>query len=81
MGAIYCHGNQSLSNLPQNPMQTFPSPNGAQWLSGRASDIGARGQRFETYLRPVVILSKTLYSLKVLVNRNTQKAVVPSRHD
>ena len=40
---------------------------GARWLSGRASDFGVRGQRFETYLRSVMSLSKTLYSPKVLV--------------
>ena len=38
----------------------------APWLSGTASDSGARGQGFETYLRRVVSLSKTLYSPKVL---------------
>ena len=40
---------------------------GAQWLSGRASDSEARGREFETYLRRVVPLSKTLNSPKVLV--------------
>ena len=40
---------------------------GAQWLSGRASESGARGRGFETYLCRVVSLSKTLYSPKVLV--------------
>ena len=40
---------------------------GAWWLSGRASDSGARGQGFETYLRHVVSLRKTFYSSKVLV--------------
>ena len=40
---------------------------GARWLSGRVSDSGARGRGFETYRRRVVSLSKTLYSLKVLV--------------
>ena len=39
----------------------------ARWPSGRASDSGARGQGFETYLRRVVSFSKTLYSPKVLV--------------
>ena len=39
---------------------------GARWLSGRASDSRARGRGFETYLRRVVSLSKTLYSPKVL---------------
>ena len=38
---------------------------GAWWLSGRALDSGGRG--FETYLRRVEALSKTLYSPKVLV--------------
>ena len=40
---------------------------GARWLSGRALDFGGRGRGFETYLRLVVSLSKTLYSPKVLV--------------
>ena len=40
---------------------------GELWLSGRASDSGARGLGFQTYLRRVVSLSKTLYSTKVLV--------------
>ena len=40
---------------------------GVLWLSGRASDSGARGRGFETYLRRVVFLSKTLYSPKVMV--------------
>ena len=40
---------------------------GARWLSGRASDSGARGLGFETYPCNVVSLSKTLYSPKVLV--------------
>ena len=40
---------------------------GAWWLSGRASDSGGRGRGFETYLRHVVSLSKTLYSQKVMV--------------
>ena len=40
---------------------------GVQWLSGRVLDSGARGQGFETHLRPIVSLSKTLYTPKVLV--------------
>ena len=40
---------------------------GARWLSGRASDSRARGRGFETYLRRVLSLSKTLFSPKVLV--------------
>ena len=45
----------------------FTLKRGVQWPSGRASDSGARGRGFETYLCRVVSLSKTLYSLKVLV--------------
>ena len=40
---------------------------GAWCFSGRASDSGARGRGFKIYLCHVVSLSKTLYSLKVLV--------------
>ena len=40
---------------------------GVPWLSVRVPDSGARGRGFETYLRRVVSLGKTLYSLKVLV--------------
>ena len=39
----------------------------SDWLSGRASDSGAKGLGFETYLFRVLSLSKTLYSPKVLV--------------
>ena len=48
------------------------------WLSGRVSDSGARGPGFETYLRPVVSLSKTLYSPKVLVNYPGSDGSVPT---
>ena len=41
---------------------------GARWPSGRASDSGARGWRFDTYLRRVVSLSKDTFTpQKVLV--------------
>ena len=50
---------------------------GARWLSGRVSDSGARGPGFETYLRRVVSLSKTLYSPKVLVNYPGSDGSVP----
>ena len=33
---------------------------GAQWLSGRALDPGARGPGFEPHNRRIVFLSKTL---------------------
>ena len=51
---------------------------GAQWLSGRVSDSGARGRGFETYRRRVVSLSKTLYSPKVLVNYPGSGGSVPT---
>ena len=51
---------------------------GARWLSGRVSDSGARGPGFETYLRRVVSLSKTLYSPKVLVNYPGSDGSVPT---
>ena len=53
------------------------SARGARWLSGRVSDSGARGPGFETYLRRVVSLSKTLYSPKVLVNYPGSDGSVP----
>ena len=51
---------------------------GARWLSGRVSDSGARGPGFETYLRRVVSLSKTLYSPKVLVNYPGSDGSIPT---
>ena len=42
------------------------------------SDSGARGPGFETYRRRVVSLSKTLYSLKVLVNYPGSDGSVPT---
>ena len=53
-------------------------PRGARWLSGRVSDSGARGPGFETYLRRVVSLSKTLYSPKVLVKYPGSDGSVPT---
>ena len=55
----------------------FDIMRGARWLSGRVSDSGARGPGFETYLRHVVSLSKTLYSPKVLVNYPGSDGSVP----
>ena len=55
-----------------------PFERGARWLSGRVSDSGARGPGFETYLRRVVSLSKTLYSPKVLVNYPGSDGSVPT---
>ena len=56
----------------------FMHMRGAQWLSGRVSDSGARGTGFETYRRRVVSLSKTLYSPKVLVNYPGSDGSVPT---
>ena len=50
---------------------TFCEAWGARWLSGRVSG-------FETYLRRVVSLSKTLYSPKVLVNYPGSDGSVPT---
>ena len=54
-------------NWPWTDGRTHIVISGVRWLSGRASDSGARGRGFETYLRRVMTLSKTLYSPKVLV--------------
>ena len=37
---------------------------GVRWPSGRASDSGARGLGFDTYLRRVVSLSKDTFTLR-----------------
>ena len=58
-------------------IQYLPMTRGARWLSGGVSDSGARGPGFETYLRRVVSLSKTLYSPKVLVNYPGSDGSVP----
>ena len=63
-----------LGCLWSDPFHTW----GARWLSGRVSDSGARGPGFETYLRRVVSLSKTLYSPKVLVNYPGSDGSVPT---
>ena len=45
-----------------------PLPRGARWFSGRATDSGARGRGFDTYLRRIVSLSKDTFTpRKVLV--------------
>ena len=65
--------------LPYLSSHLLPFPTrGARWLSGRVSDSGARGPGFETYLRRVVSLSKTLYSPKVLVNYPGSDGSVPT---
>ena len=65
---------QEKSLKPQFPV----SARGVRWLNGRVSDSGARGPGFETYLRRVVSLSKTLYSPKVLVNYPGSDGSVPT---
>ena len=67
--ALFLHSLTS-SNLTEN--------RGARCLSGRVWDSGARGRGFETYRRRVVSLSKTLYSLKVLVNYLGSGGSVPT---
>ena len=62
----------------RRPAKAQASLGGARWLSGRVSDSGARGRGFETYLRRVVSLSKTLYSPKVLVNYPGSGGSVPT---
>ena len=62
---------------PLSNLHDYLSTRGAQWLSGRVSDSGARGPGFETYRRRVVSLSKTLYSPKVLVNYPGSDGSVP----
>ena len=80
---------QVIKKVMVNPGSSFEKKNqgmgiqplstrGARWLSGRVSDSGARGPGFETYLRRVVSLSKTLYSPKVLVNYPGSDGSVPT---
>ena len=52
-----------MANIPYSLLRLVGS---VLWLSGKASDSGARGLQ-RVYLRRVVFFSKTLYSLKVLV--------------
>ena len=63
-----CRTKTSCNHAAHNFVLTAFQCRGAQWLSGRASDSGARGREFETYLRRVLSLSKTLYSPKALVH-------------
>ena len=61
-----------MIKVKKNKLSNFSS-RGSRWLSGRASDSGARGPGFELHDRHIVSLIKTLS--KVLVN--TQEAVDP----
>ena len=54
-----------ITIAPVRPTKT--GLRGTWWLSGRVSHSRVRGRGFETYLRHVVSLCKTLYSPKVLV--------------
>ena len=72
------HWTSKDANWTSTRQGTHEFQGGARWLSGRVSDSGARGRGFETYLRRVVSLSKTLYSLKVLVNYPGSGGSVPT---
>ena len=63
------HDNTNLTCLPsQQSDQSGRLHWGARWPSGRASNVGARGRGFDTYLRRVVSLSKDTFTpRKVLV--------------
>ena len=67
-GLMWCRKPENLDKTTDFGLATTILPQGAQWLSGKVSDSGARGRGFETYLLFVVSFSKTLYSLKVLVH-------------
>ena len=76
VGRVSYLGRVKQGNYHTHVLYTIPR--GARWLSGRVSDSGARGPGFETYLRRVVSLSKTLYSPKVLVNYPGSDGSVPT---
>ena len=57
--------------VTQNPLRP-------RWLSSRASDSGARGRGFETYLGRVVSLSKTSKVLIIPLS-NSSKVLIISR--
>ena len=56
-----------MMSFPEDLRRAPDNLRGARWLSGRALDSVGRGRVFETYLRRVVSLSKTLSSPKVQV--------------
>ena len=53
------NGRCKLCVFYSEQMLLYLPKRGAQWLSGRASDSGARDRRFETYLRVYSTLSRT----------------------
>ena len=78
-GAWYCTNCKADCGLCSGAvLKAQKAVRGARWLSGRVSDSGARGPGFETYLRRVVSLSKTLYTPKVLVNYPGSDGSVPT---
>ena len=64
---LYFMLNDFHQNFKTNCLYEHHFLSRTRWLSGRASDCGARGRGFETYLSRVVSLSRTVYSPKVLV--------------
>ena len=74
----YSSREELIYNTTSHTQHLYQISRGARWLSGRVSDSGARGPGFETYLRRVVSLSKTLYSPKVLVNYPGSDGSVPT---
>ena len=59
----------------------FPTPSqrGARWLSGIASDSGARSREVRNLPPPCCVLEQD--TLLPESTGNTQEAVAPSRHD
>ena len=53
-----------ITDPPDMTLAVYSGRRGAQWPSGMASDSGARGRGFDTYLRRVVSLSKGTFTLK-----------------
>ena len=50
-----------------SPSGLYLHMRGAEWPSGRASDFGARGRGFDTYLSRVVSLSKDTFTPRVVL--------------
>ena len=64
--SVILHVFRNSCLILQTYMCIIPSIRGVWCLSGRSSDSRERGQRFKTYIRHVVSLSKTFHSPKVL---------------
>ena len=50
---------------------------GARWPSGRASDSGARGRGFDTYLLCVVSLSKDTFTPRIVLVKPRKRWLYP----